>query len=104
MLIAFLLSVAVHRGQDDPNQSEAALDGLQQVMAVKSCVVLPYLIPQLVCHPVNSRALSLLTSAAGDELTRHLGKILPALISSLCAKKGTEAESQVGFCSVFVAC
>ena len=33
--------------QDDDEVSEYALDGLKQVMAVKSRVVLPYLVPQV---------------------------------------------------------
>ena len=33
--------------QDDEELSEFALDGLKQVMAVKSRVVLPYLVPQV---------------------------------------------------------
>lgn len=35
--------------QDDPALSEYALDGLRQVMAVKSRVVLPFLVPQVSC-------------------------------------------------------
>ena len=45
--------------------SEVALDGLRQVMAVKSRVVLPHIVPQLIKPPVNIRALALLTSVAG---------------------------------------
>ena len=33
--------------QEDEEMSEFALDGLKQVMAVKSRVVLPYLVPQV---------------------------------------------------------
>ena len=33
--------------QDEPSLSEFALDGLRQVMAVKSRVVLPFLVPQV---------------------------------------------------------
>ncbi|KAF2363096.1 HEAT repeat [Trinorchestia longiramus] len=64
-------------------QSEYALDGLKQVMAIKSKVVLPYLVPQLIAEPVNTEALSILASVAGDSLTRHLDKILPALVSAV---------------------
>jgi len=34
-------------GKDDPAVSDYALDGLKQIMAVKSRVVLPYLVPQV---------------------------------------------------------
>lgn len=50
-------------------RSEVALDGLRQVMAVKSRVVLPHIVPQLVRPPVNTRALSLLSSVAGGRGT-----------------------------------
>lgn len=89
-------------------------------MAVKSRSVLPYLVPkvslrppqhpnpplatspsdsapllQLTAPPVNTAVLAFLSSVAGDALTRHLGVILPALLSSLKGKLGTEDEAQV---------
>lgn len=39
----------------DPALHEFALDGLRQIMAVKSRAVLPYLIPQLTASPVNTK-------------------------------------------------
>ncbi|XP_059138605.1 stalled ribosome sensor GCN1-like isoform X2 [Physella acuta] len=82
------------RNLNDPEISERALDGLKQVMTVKSRVVLPYLVPQLTAAPVNTQALSLLSSVAGEALTKHLGKILPALMSSLSERIGTPEEDQ----------
>lgn len=46
MVIGFIFLVMF---QDDPALSEYALDGLRQVMAVKSRVVLPFLVPQVSC-------------------------------------------------------
>lgn len=87
----------------NPGMSDEALDGLKQVMSVKSRVVLPYLIPQLTTPPVNTKALSLLTSVAGEALTRHLSKILPALLSSLSSKRGTpEEEQELEYCKKVV--
>ncbi|CAH2295310.1 eIF-2-alpha kinase activator GCN1 [Pelobates cultripes] len=77
---------------DDEEMSEFALDGLKQVMAVKSRVVLPYLVPKLISPPVNTRVLAFLSSVAGDALTRHLNVILPALMSALKAHLGTDDE------------
>ncbi|XP_026540403.1 eIF-2-alpha kinase activator GCN1 [Notechis scutatus] len=74
--------------------SDFALDGLKQVMAVKSRVVLPYLVPKLISPPVNTRVLAFLSSVAGDALTRHLGVILPAMMSALKEKLGTSDEQQ----------
>lgn len=64
-------------------------------MAVRSKVVLPYIIPQLTSNPVNTKALSILASVAGDSLTKHLGKVLPALLTSLSVAIDTPAEQQV---------
>lgn len=63
---------------------------------------------QLTAPPVNIRVLAFLSAVAGDALTRHLGVILPALLSSLKEKLGTEDEAPVtlifmsrnGFCSL----
>lgn len=80
--------------QDDPSLSEYALDGLRQVMAVKSRVVLPFLVPQLITPPVNTRALAILSAVAGDSLTRHLSKILPAMLKAMQDCFGTEHEKE----------
>lgn len=63
-------------------------------MAIKSRVVLPYLVPQLTANPVNTKALSILASVAGEALTKYLPKILPALLSALAAAQGTPDEAQ----------
>lgn len=79
---------------DDPSLSEYALDGLRQVMAVKSRVVLPFLVPQLITPPVNTRALAILSAVAGDALTRHLNRILPAMLKAIQDCFGTEHEKE----------
>lgn len=75
--------------------AESTLDGLRQVMAIKSRVVLPYLVPQLTAPPVNTKALSILASVAGEALTKYLPKILPALLSALSSAQGTCRQSVV---------
>ncbi|KAM4708063.1 stalled ribosome sensor GCN1 [Discoglossus pictus] len=79
---------------ENEEMSAFALDGLKQVMAVKSRVVLPYLVPKLICPPVNTRVLAFLSSVAGDALTRHLNVILPAVMSALKAHLGTDHEQE----------
>lgn len=83
-------------GLSDPNPevAEWTLDGLRQVMAIKSRVVLPYLVPQLTASPVNTKALSILASVAGESLTKYLPKILPALIQALSTAQGSANETQ----------
>ncbi|XP_062399503.1 stalled ribosome sensor GCN1 [Sardina pilchardus] len=88
---------------DDEETAEFALDGLRQVMAVKSRSVLPYLVPKLTAPPVNTRVLAFLSAVAGDALTRHLGVILPALLSSLKDKLGTdEAPQELSSCQTVI--
>ena len=69
--------------QDNPELSDYALDGLKQVMAVKSKSVLPFLVPKLTTPPVNTKALAILSSVAGEALIKHIEKILPAMIQAV---------------------
>lgn len=78
----------------DPQVAENTLDGLRQVMTIKPKVVLPYLVPQLTVPPVNTKALSILVSVAGDALTKYLPKILFALLQALSDAQGTVYETQ----------
>ncbi|XP_065343673.1 stalled ribosome sensor GCN1 isoform X1 [Cloeon dipterum] len=79
----------------DPELAEYTLDGLRQVMAIKSRVVLPYLVPQLTAPPkANTKALSILASVAGEALTKYLHRILPALLTALADAQGTPNEAQ----------
>lgn len=79
---------------EDPEVAENTLDGLRQVMAIKSRVVLPYLVPQLTAPPVNTKALSILAAVAGESLTKYLPKILPSLLQALSDAQGTPTEAQ----------
>lgn len=83
--------------------AEFALDGLKQVMGVKSRVVLPYLVPKLITPPVNTKVLAFLSSVAGDALTRHLNVILPAVMTALKNKIGTdEAQEELANCQTVI--
>lgn len=87
----------------DPLVAENTLDGLRQVMSIKSRVVLPYLVPQLTCPPVNTKALSILVSVAGDALTKFLPKILSALLEALSESYGTPNEQQeIDYCQTVI--
>ncbi|XP_037948421.1 eIF-2-alpha kinase activator GCN1 [Teleopsis dalmanni] len=92
-------------GLSDPDTTvaENTLDGLRQVMFIKSRVVLPYLVPQLTAAPVNTKALSILVSVAGEALTKYLPKILSALLQALSDAQGTANENQeLEYCQIVI--
>ncbi|KAL2911529.1 translational activator of GCN4 [Polyrhizophydium stewartii] len=63
-----------------------ALEALKEIMAVRSNVVFPVLIPTLITRPItqfNAQALGSLISVAGLALNRRLATILPALMDAL---------------------
>ncbi|XP_038215346.1 eIF-2-alpha kinase activator GCN1 [Zerene cesonia] len=82
----------------DPAVADATLDGLRQIMAIKSRAVLPYLVPVLTGGgggaAVDTRALSALAAAAGNALARHLPRVLPALLAALRAARGSPHEAR----------
>ena len=60
---------------------------------MNSCLLLAFF--QLITPPVNTRALAILSAVAGDSLTRHLNKILPAMLKAIQDCFGTEHEKEV---------
>ena len=66
-------------------------------MAVKSKAVLPFLIPKLTKPPVNTKALSILASVAGEALVKHLEKILPAMIEAIHVSSDSNSVSHKFF-------
>ena len=74
--------------------SDRALDGLKQIMKVKSRVLLPYLIPHLMQPPVNINALcKLCCCASTDVLSRHLNKILTTLVNAIAIANSQKTEN-----------
>ena len=45
---------------------------------------------------MNTRVLAILSEVAGEALTKHLSKILPALMDALKTSVGTPQELEVG--------
>ena len=69
-------------GLDGP--PEWALDGLKQIMLVKSRSLLPYLVPHLTEPPININAVCILCTAASTEvLSKVLTRILRTLVNAL---------------------
>ncbi|CAI9767444.1 unnamed protein product [Fraxinus pennsylvanica] len=71
---------------EDEQMSATALDGLKQILSVRTTVVLPHILPKLVNLPLNAfnaHALAALAEVAGPGLDFHLGTVLPALLSAM---------------------
>mmetsp|Transcript_36317 Transcript_36317/g.82796 ORF Transcript_36317/g.82796 Transcript_36317/m.82796 type:complete len:2659 (-) Transcript_36317:74-8050(-) len=77
------LLVALEEGKDgESDTTPAALDGLRQLLSVRSSAVLPFLVPRLTELPMTlfqARALAALADVCGDALTWRLPAILSAL-------------------------
>lgn len=98
-----LVYISFLQNSDDPEIVEWTLDGLRQVMAIKSRVVLPYLVPQLTAQPPNTKALSILASVAGEALNKYLPRILPSLQTAIAASHGQPNEAQqLEYCQAVV--
>ncbi|XP_008796399.2 protein ILITYHIA [Phoenix dactylifera] len=71
------------RSLEDDETSDTALDGLKQILSVRTTAVLPHILPKLVHLPLsafNAHALGALAEVAGPGLNSHIGTILPALL------------------------
>ncbi|XP_038891106.1 protein ILITYHIA [Benincasa hispida] len=71
---------------EDEDTSDTALDGLKQILSVRTTAVLPHILPKLVHTPLsafNAHALGALAEVAGPSLYIHLGTVLPALLSAM---------------------
>lgn len=75
--------------------SQFALLGLQEIMATKSEIIFPILIPTLLVQPIDSfraSALGSLAAVAGSALYRRLSIIVNALVESLIATAASSEE------------
>ncbi|KAI8994402.1 armadillo-type protein [Gaertneriomyces semiglobifer] len=73
-----------------------ALEALKEIMAVRSNVVFPVLIPTLTTRPItafNARALTSLISVAGGALSTRVRSVLPTLMSAV--DEGDEAADDL---------
>lgn len=71
---------------EDDETSETALDGLKQILSVRTAAILPHILPKLVQLPLselNAHALGALAEVAGAGLNLHLSTVLPALLSAM---------------------
>jgi HEAT repeat protein len=71
---------------EDERVSHMALNGLKQMLAVRSTVVLPFVVPSLLTTPMtvfNAKALASLAEVSGVGLFPHLKSILLALLPAV---------------------
>ncbi|XP_057471002.1 protein ILITYHIA [Actinidia eriantha] len=74
------------RALEDDQTSDTALDGLKQILSVRTTAVLPHILPKLVHLPLssfNAHALGALAEVAGPGLDFHLGTVVPALLAAM---------------------
>lgn len=80
-----IVPTLLHALEDDQT-SDTALDGLKQILSVRTTAVLPHILPKLVHPPLtafNAHALGALADVAGPGLDFHLSTILPPLLTAM---------------------
>ncbi|KAI7873032.1 armadillo-type protein [Spinellus fusiger] len=93
-----ILPSLLHQLQSSDDSSAYALSALKEIMAVRSNVVFPVLIPTLLTVPItafNARALASLVTVAGPALNRRLTTILSALVESRIIEEDEEVIEQL---------
>ncbi|KAI8814624.1 armadillo-type protein [Cladochytrium replicatum] len=90
VLPSLLNDLKTQQDQGATGEANYALEALKEIMAVRSNVVFPVLIPTLIAKPItrfNARALGSLISVAGPALTRRLSTILSALLEAIVSQE-----------------
>ncbi|KAD4888101.1 hypothetical protein E3N88_20174 [Mikania micrantha] len=80
-----IVPTLLHALEDD-DMADTALDGLKQILSVRTAAVLPHILPKLVHLPLsafNAHALGAVAEVAGAGLNAHLSTVLPALLSAM---------------------
>ncbi|KAI8916484.1 armadillo-type protein [Powellomyces hirtus] len=95
VLPSLLNTLKAGSNQSD-RSSQYALEALKEIMAVRSNVVFPVLIPTLISRPMtafNAQALASLITVAGPALNRRLEAIFPALMDAI--EEGDPAAEEI---------
>lgn len=85
-------------GLEDEKTNSNALDGLRQILSVRSNVVLPFLVPRLLSPPItafNVRALGSIAEVSGSALNQHLASLVPALIDAMILNKDSATLTEI---------
>lgn len=85
-------------GEDEGGVSENALLALRDIMATKSDVIFPILLPSLLAPPIDAfkaTALASLASVAGPALYKRLGHVMNVMVQAILdSKANNESEEQ----------
>ncbi|KAI6654794.1 EIF-2-alpha kinase activator GCN1 [Oopsacas minuta] len=87
-----LIMQSLFRLIENPDKKDLAYDGLKQLLAVRSQVVLPYIIPRLVEPPINFAGIITLVGAAGEALNPYLSKLITTLSDTCLNSENKENE------------
>ncbi|CAI0433676.1 unnamed protein product [Linum tenue] len=90
-----IVPTLLHALEDDET-SDTALDGLKQILSVRTAAVLPHILPKLIHPPLtafNAHALGALAEVAGPGLNVHLGTVLPPLLSGMGDDNNEEVQN-----------
>ncbi|MQL85382.1 hypothetical protein Taro_017909, partial [Colocasia esculenta] len=80
-----IIPTLLHALEEDET-SDRALDGLKQILSVRTAAVLPHILPKLAHPPLSAfyaHALGAMAEVAGPALDCHLGTILPPLVIAM---------------------
>ncbi|KAG7193940.1 translational activator of GCN4 [Scheffersomyces spartinae] len=84
--------------EGEGGESSNALSALEEIMATKSEVIFPILIPTLLTSPIDSfkaQALSSLASVAGSALFKRLSLIINTLVDAVIDSEASNTDSEV---------
>ncbi|GJP65751.1 hypothetical protein CLOP_g22614, partial [Closterium sp. NIES-67] len=84
---------------EDPHTSATALDGLKQILSVRTTVVLPHILPKLVKPPLTefkAHALGALAEVAGAGMCVHLATVLPPLLNEMGQMEESALRTMAG--------
>lgn len=82
-------------GTLEGDQAVYLMGALKEIMAAKSRVVLPYMVPKLITTPVNISALASLSTVAGEALNEHIATIITSVIEALCLLDEGEVQAEL---------
>lgn len=82
-----------------PEQAAHAMAGLQNLVAIRTAEVLPFLLPRLLEAPIspfNARTLAAVAATASGTIHNHMYAIVPALLACLAGEEPRAPAGEAG--------